>query len=182
MLYSKRLRLRKLCETDFDLYYELYSHKEVMKYALLDPFTSIDEAKHSFYKVLAMQLNDQAAQFIATIKDTDRDIGIVDYELITRNHDSSIFEIGYFIKPDFWGYGYGTEMAQVLINFIFGSLSVHKIVASCNSNNKNSEKIMKKLGMVREGIFRKARYKNGYWDDEIKYALLREEWISRVSR
>jgi hypothetical protein len=35
---------------------------------------------------------------------------------------------------------------------------------------------MQKAGMVKEGEFRKARFKNGGWDDECHYGILKEEW------
>ncbi len=56
---------------------------------------------------------------------------------------------------------------------------MHKVVASCNANNYQSEKIMKKIGMVKEGLLRKERFKNGRWDDELRYGLLVEEWEGR---
>lgn len=50
------------------------------------------------------------------------------------------------------------------------------MLKSCSGNNRASENIMKKLGMQKEGILRMVRYKDGRWDDEIKYGLLRKEW------
>lgn len=87
-------------------------------------------------------------------------------------------EIGYFLLPQYWGRGYATEIARAMTNFCFDSLKFHKAVASCNANNHNSEKVMKKLGMKKEGEFRKARFKSGNWDDELRYGILKEEWES----
>lgn len=35
---------------------------------------------------------------------------------------------------------------------------------------------MKNVGMLKEGEFRKARFKNGRWDNELRYSILLEEW------
>ena len=176
MFCSERLTYRMLTEKDFDLFYELYSNKDVMRYAYRDNLKSLEEAKNAFKEILAMQLDNNGTQYIASMQNNRIDIGIVDYEVIVRNNNSGVFEIGYFIKPNYWGYGYGTEMGKAIIEFLFTNFNIHKIVAGCNANNRSSEDIMKKIGMEYEGILKKTRYKNGQWDDEIEYGLLRDEW------
>lgn len=176
MFQSKRLTYRPLSDKDFQVFYEIYANKDVMRYTYLDALTSVEEAKKSFEEVLFMQQDkSQGTQFIASLSNNE-DIGIVDYDVIMQNNEGGIFELGYFIKPEYWGLGFGTEMSEAFINFLFKNYNVHKIVASCNSNNVSSEHIMKKLGMVYEGRLRKVRLKNGIWEDETKYGLLREEW------
>jgi ribosomal-protein-alanine N-acetyltransferase len=148
-----------------------------MRYTYLDALTSLEEAKKAFERVLRIQEDDdQGTQYVASLGNNE-DIGIVDYDVIMKNHEGGIFELGYFIMPEYWGLGFGTEMSQAFIDFLFENYNVHKIVASCNSNNVSSEHIMIKLGMTYEGKLRKVRLKNGIWDDETKYGLLREEWM-----
>ncbi|MHB8129764.1 MAG: GNAT family N-acetyltransferase [Mobilitalea sp.] len=180
MFCSERLTYRMLTEKDFDLFYELYSNKDVMRYAYRDNLKSLEEAKNAFKEILSMQLDNNGTQYIASMQNNRIDIGIVDYEVIIKNDNSGIFEIGYFIKPNYWGYGYGTEMGKAIIEFLFNNYNIHKIVASCNANNRSSEDIMKKIGMEYEGILKKTRYKNGRWDDEIEYGLLRDEWEKKL--
>jgi ribosomal-protein-alanine N-acetyltransferase len=147
-----------------------------MKFTYHNAFLSIEEAKESFDNVLNIQLDDsQGTQYIATLSNNVA-IGIVDYDVILKNSEGGIVEIGYFIKPEYWGLGYATEMSKALIEYLFTNSNIHKIIASCNSSNLPSENIMKKLGMTYEGKLRKVRYKDGKWADETKYGLLREEW------
>lgn len=176
MLKSERLQYRVLSNEDFQIFMELYSDKEVMRYAYLNRLNSEEKAQEAFWETLELQKSGLGTQYVVSIKNAASDIAIVDYEVIFRNSDGGICEIGYFIKKEFWGCGYGSEMGQAMIDELFTSQNIHKIVASCNSNNHSSENIMKKLGMHREGVLRKIRYKDGKWDDEIKYGLLREEW------
>lgn len=176
MLKSERLQYRILSNEDFQFFMELYSDKEVMRYAYLDRLNTREKAQEAFRETLELQKTGQGTQYVVTIKNTATDIAIVDYEVLFRNTDGGICEIGYFIKKEFWGCGYGVEMGKAIIDELFESFNLHKIVASCNSNNHASENIMKKLGMQKEGVLRKIRYKDGRWDDEIKYGLMREEW------
>lgn len=101
MFCSERLTYRMLTEKDFDLFYELYSNKDVMRYAYRDNLKSLEEAKNAFKEILAMQLDNNGTQYIASMQNNRIDIGIVDYEVIIKNDNSGIFEIGYFIKPNY---------------------------------------------------------------------------------
>jgi|GEM_PF-82821 len=177
MLKSSRLKYRELENSDFEIFYEIYSSDSVMRYAYLDKYESREIAMLDFEKSLNMQ-NDgcEGTQYIALLKDSDIVIGIVDYDVEMLHHGGGVCEIGYFIKQEYWGQGFGAEMGKAMVDYLFENSPIHKISASCNSINLPSENIMKKLGMSKEGVFKKARFKNNRWEDEIKYALLREEW------
>ena len=178
MFKSMRLVYRLLDETDFDLFYELNSDEEVMKYAYLDKLSSREDAIESFRNILLNQnAHDKGTQYVASLEVTNVPIGIVDYDVVLNHFNGGIFEIGYFIKPLYWGQGFGTEMGKALIDYLFNNFNIHKVIASCNFNNRKSESIMVKLGMTKEGVFKRVRYKDGRWDDEIKYGLLKEEWL-----
>ncbi|TCL75195.1 hypothetical protein EDC14_1003127 [Hydrogenispora ethanolica] len=64
----------------------------------------------------------------------------------------------------------------MLLAICFIQLGLHRVTARCNARNLSSERVMQKAGMVKEGEFRKARFKNGGWDDECHYGILKEEW------
>ncbi|MDF2804993.1 MAG: GCN5-related N-acetyltransferase [Anaerocolumna sp.] len=177
MFESNRLIFRKLEYNDFNLFYELYSDVKVMAYAYLDRIETREEAKQIFSNILTSQnYQGKGVQYVACIRNSDIEIGLVDYEVILNHQNGGIFEIGYFLKPEYWAQGFGTEMARSLINYLFTNSNIHKVIASCNSNNQVSENIMIKLGMKKEGLFKKVRYKNSRWEDEIRYGLLKEEW------
>lgn len=176
MLQSKRLTYRRLSEEEYKIFHDLYTNPVVMRYAYLDLLKSGEKTEAAFRETLKLQREGEGDQFVATLKDTGADIAIVDYEVLIKREQGGICEVGYFILPEYWGCGYGAEMGRAMIDELFANHPIHKIVASCNGNNQSSENIMIKLGMQKEGILRKVRYKDGRWDDEIKYGLLREEW------
>lgn len=177
MFESNRLIYRKLEYNDFNLFYELYSDIKVMSYAYLDRIETREEAFQIFNNILTSQNHQgKGMQYVAIIKNSDIEIGLVDYEVIINHECGGIYEIGYFIKPEYWAQGFGTEMARSLINYLFTYSNMHKVIACCNSNNQVSENIMIKLGMKKEGLFKKVRFKNNRWEDELRYGLLKEEW------
>lgn len=180
MFESTRLVYRTLNEADFDLFYELNSDEEVMKYAYLDRLSTREDAIEIFSNLLLNQnAHDKGTQYVASLKIANIPIGIVDYDVVLNHWNGGIFEIGYFIKPKYWGQGFGTEMGNALIDYLFTNFNIHKVIASCNTKNNKSERIMEKLGMNKEGMLKRVRYKNGHWDDEMIYALLKEEWLIR---
>ena len=78
--------------------------------------------------------------------------------------------------PQFWGMGLATRIAKALLRIGFEELKLHRIWAGCQVDNAASEKVMKKIGMSKEGEMRAARFKNGRWHNALRYAILAEEW------
>lgn len=174
---TERLSYRLLNEQDFDFYNKIYSEKEVMLYTYADAFDSIEEAKTAFKRTLVKQYADEeGTMFVVKDKQTGEQIGIVDYVIELLHQNGGVYEIGYFILPKYWGHGYANEMSEAMIGYLFDNYNIHKISASCHGDNKATESILKQLGMSKEGVIRKARYKNRQWVDEIRYGLLKEEW------
>jgi len=176
---SERLFFKEFKEEDFDLLSSVFSNEQVMKYALLDRYTCKKDLLPYFKKVLENNKtidNRDAYEYAVYLSSNGNFIGFADIEVYNQNNFGGCGEIGYFLLPEFWGNGFATEIANLLLNICFSILKLHRVSASCNSNNLQSEKIMKKIGMIKEGELRKTRFKNGNWDNELKYGILVEEW------
>jgi RimJ/RimL family protein N-acetyltransferase len=61
-------------------------------------------------------------------------------------------EVGllWLIDPAHQGKGYATEAAQTLINYAFGSMRLHRLIAATEYDNLASQAVMHKLGMTIE--------------------------------
>ncbi len=44
--------------------------------------------------------------------------------------------------------------------------------------NTRAQAAYAKAGFVREGVFRHAFHQDGHWSDDVRMALLREEWAA----
>jgi [ribosomal protein S5]-alanine N-acetyltransferase len=176
---SERLNFREFRESDFPLFYSVFSTEQIMKYALMDRYDNEEDALPYFRKILknnTIDINREAFEFAVFLTGSDEFIGFADIEVHYQNLSGGCGEIGYFLLPSYWGNGFATEMTNALITICFKQIKLHRIVASCHANNLQSEKIMKKVGMLKEGEFRKARFKNGQWDNELRYSILIDEW------
>lgn len=176
---SKRLIFREFVEKDFHLFYSVFSNDQIMKYALNDKYNCEEDILPYFNRVLKNNVTVEhrnAFEYAVFLTSNNSFIGFADIEIHSLNGFGGCGEIGYFLIPAYWGNGYATEIANTLIELCFKRLNFHRVSARCNSNNLQSERIMKKVGMVREGEFRKVRFKNSQWENEKHYSILIEEW------
>ncbi len=87
-----------------------------------------------------------------------------------------VYEMGWIFNRSYWRQGYAHESCKAVIDFAFRELNAHKVFAEAIDGIK-SVGLMKKLGMIQEGIQRSHTLDNfGNWSDLYYYGLLREEW------
>ena len=63
-----------------------------------------------------------------------------------RPHGEKQLEIGFHLRPQFWGQGYAVEAARAVISYAFETLQTDSLFAGHNPRNVNSAKVLKKLG------------------------------------
>jgi ribosomal-protein-alanine N-acetyltransferase len=113
-------------------------------------------------------------QLIATLKKSGELIG----NCGIRGRDENDFEgeLGYEVAPNYWGKGYATEAARVVLDFGFDVLKLERVSAECVLENRGSSRVLEKLGMRWEGHLRRNQRMKGRWWDTLVYGILREEW------
>lgn len=178
---SDRLIFREFREEDFERFYSVFSDEQVMKYAMMDRVASKEDVQPFFNRVLDHNRTTDGRknyEFGLFLQASGQFVGFADMEVYRLHSSGGTGEIGYFLLPGHWGQGYASEIGTRLLEFGFDHVKLHRISASCNANNSGSEKVMRKIGMSKEGEIRKTRYKDGRWDNELKYGILLEEWNS----
>lgn len=63
-----------------------------------------------------------------------------------RPYRGGKYEIGFHLRPQFWGKGYATEAATAVIDYAFSVLKAEALFAGHNPNNVASSKVLLKLG------------------------------------
>lgn len=84
-------------------------------------------------------------------------------------------ELGYWIGEPFWGKGLMTAMVRLFVAEMFQRFNVWRIYAGVYSNNHASMRVLEKAGFKREGVLRKAAFKDGKVLDEVRFSILKEE-------
>ena len=65
-------------------------------------------------------------------------------------------DFGYFLARDHWGQGLGTEAAQLLVGWLQRQPGIWRIWATADVDNTRSAHVLRKAGLVPEGVMRKA--------------------------
>lgn len=85
-------------------------------------------------------------------------------------------ELDWKLGKAFWGKGYTTEAAKVIIRYLIADVGFHRVQAKCCVENPASERVMQKAGMTKDGTLRGYFHaKDGRWCDVVMYAMLAEE-------
>jgi RimJ/RimL family protein N-acetyltransferase len=92
--------------------------------------------------------------------------------------DARQAEIGFTLARAYQGKGYAAEAVSRLLDWAFGEMDLHRVVAITDQRNEPSCRLLERLGMRREGSFVLNAWFKGEWSSEYLYAVLREEWLN----
>ncbi len=81
-------------------------------------------------------------------------------------------EIGYWIGEPFWGQGIATQAVGLLVHEAFDKLELVRLYAGVFEYNVGSMRVLEKNGFAKEGISKKAIFKNGKYWEEHRYGLV----------
>lgn len=178
-LETDRLRLRELRPEDFKDVHAYGSDPRVSRFMDWGPNSEQDSRDF-----LERGLKGQAiwprndVSLVVELKSAGVVIGSVRLWVVDVANRTA--EIGYSLSADHWRKGFCSEAAGTLLGVGFGMLGLHRIVATCDTRNRGSWAVMRKLGMRREALMRQERQVKGAWRDTYLYALLADEYLTRV--
>jgi RimJ/RimL family protein N-acetyltransferase len=93
-------------------------------------------------------------------------------------HDRA--EMGYWVGKPFWGRGFATEAAAAILAHAFAVLLYNRVSAYHFTRNPASGRVLRKIGMRHEGVWRGHIKKWGVYEDCEVYGILRAEWESKA--
>ena len=145
-----------------------------------EPLWSINELERSsFVKRVRMferlSHNDQAYSFLIFTSDNEDFIGEVNISNVQRGIIQSC-TIGYWIAKDCEGKGMMSESLELVKEFIFNELKLHRIEAACLPHNMPSLKVLLKNGFIKEGTARKLLKINDKWQDHTVLSFILDDF------
>ncbi|WP_432464143.1 GNAT family N-acetyltransferase [Agarivorans sp. QJM3NY_33] len=146
---TKRLILRQWTCADYRAYAQLNADPRVMRYfpAVLSTPESDQQAKR-----IQNLISERGWGFWALeLKSTGQFIGFVGLHQQDENSgipDAPLIEIGWRLSSDCWGLGYAPEAAEKALEFAFLKLAVTSVYAFTAIQNRASQRVMLKLGML----------------------------------
>ncbi|MDG5472140.1 GNAT family N-acetyltransferase [Jeotgalibacillus sp. ET6] len=164
---TKRLEIRDFNTEDWREVYLYTSNKDVMTY-MPEGVLSKEAVKEFVDK----NSGEDAEKFPIILRENDQLIGHLVFHPYFGDHT---YEIGWVMNPAYQKNGYASEAARAVLEYGFGELKLHRIIATCQPENEASFRVMEKIGMRKEGFFKKCiPHENGWWD-EYYYAILSDE-------
>ncbi len=109
------------------------------------------------------------------IEHEGRFIGTVRLHNLDEHDRRAQVAIG-ILDPQLLGQGLGTEVLQLVIQFAFEVLELHRLSLRVLSYNARAIRSYEKCGFVREGVERQAALVDGVRHDDVIMGLLWEEW------
>lgn len=76
------------------------------------------------------------------------------------------------------GKGIGTFAVNEMLKHAFNNLNLHRIELTVLEENERAIHLYEKVGFVKEGVKRRARYKKGKFVNVILYSILKEECMN----
>jgi RimJ/RimL family protein N-acetyltransferase len=100
--------------------------------------------------------------------------GLMGFEIANRR--SRIANLGSLaVHPDFRGRRLADEAAQLFQRHLIFDLGFHRLQLEIYGFNERAQRHAERVGFVREGVRRKAYWRNDEWVDGVIYGLVRED-------
>ncbi|MEZ4864496.1 MAG: GNAT family protein [Caldilineaceae bacterium] len=179
-LHTVRLRLRPFTEADTDTIYALMSNATVLRYWDAPPWRERTQADRFIAR--CQQMAQEGSGVRLAIERTVDGVFIGWCTLMKWDPAYRSAMIGYCLAEKAWGQGFATEAADAMLQWAFDTLDLNRVQSGADTRNRASERVLEKLGFVREGTLREDCIVNGEVSDSSVYGLLRREWQPRQSR
>jgi RimJ/RimL family protein N-acetyltransferase len=159
-----------------ELFYKLWTDPKVMTFVGFPSGLRItpDEIRTGIGKEDESEYN---KKLIVQLKDSQQLIGECKLGL---PDDDSISETDVKLMPQFWGQGYGTEVKQGLVEYLFTHADCRAVQGTPNQNNIASQKMQEAVGArkIGEGVFCFPEKMKDYTCDVPYYCyrVYREDW------
>jgi len=122
-------------------------------------------------------LRREGGLLLAETLDSGSVVGFVRYSFIPYpDADFPCPDIGFGI-PDIEarGKGYAREAVGLLTEYLFSGYASERVVAFTDIDNLPAQRVMEGVGFQREGVLRRAMFRDGQWRDIAIYGTLRGE-------
>ena len=172
-LRGERVYLRPLEPDDADLVSRWYADDRVRK-LMGDPPTSFARRRQR-YEASVTEDGDGVYRFVICRLEDDTPVGRTDIFDLDRANGSCAFGIT-IGDPALWGQGLGTDAVNAVVDFAFGELRMERVWLDTDAANERAQAVYRKAGFTVEGRLRHAWFQDGAYLDDIRMAMLADEW------
>lgn len=176
-LETGRLVLRGLRMEDADFLFIEWSDPQVTCFMCdEEPLQKREQAEEFLRTFQSPEMNPYSKWWGIERKADGHLIGTCGYFRWSQPHHRA--EIGYDLYPTEWGQGLMPEALKAILRFGFNEMDLNRIEATVHTENLRSQMVLEKLGFKREGLMREYYCRDGIYNNQVQYALLRKEWLA----
>ena len=171
-MYEGRLiRLRAFERRDVDANHAFINDYETVRGMLSGiPFPASMEDE---YRWLEQQTSYSRGEYQFAVEDFEGDL--VGRCGVTRlDWKNRVAELGIMIGTPYRGRGYGSEAMELLCDFCFREMNLHKLKVSVFAFNEAAIRCYEKNGFVRVGVCRQEIFRDGQYQDVVLLARFSE--------
>jgi RimJ/RimL family protein N-acetyltransferase len=162
--------IRRATQDDTDFLVELFTHDDV------EPFLAAVRPKdpESVLAEIERSDADPEAFGVFVVEVNGRRAGTMRFERVNRR--SRIADLGGLaVHPDFRGNRVGDQAAMLFQRHLVHDLAFHRLQMEIYGFNERAMRHAERSGFTREGVRRKAYWRNEEWVDGVLFGLVAED-------
>lgn len=176
MITGSNISLRPIRDEDWPKFEEWGTNRE----ALWGPYQRLQLDHVPLLREIYQQtglLTRESGMLILETKEDRQAVGFVRYAMLTiPDADLPCPEIGFGIpEVAARGRGFAQEGLKLLVEYLFAGYPVERVTAFTDEENRAAQRVMEGVGFQREGLLRRATFRDGHWRDIALYGILRHE-------
>ena len=173
VLTGSGITLRELRMSDAPALLALLTSEEVTRF-ISPPPTTLE----GFERFIAWTVRErQAGRYVcfAVVPDGyETAVGLFQVRQLDPGFGTA--EWGFAIGSAFWGSGLFSKGAELVIDFSFEAIGVHRLEARAAIENGRGNGALRKIGATQEGTLRKSFLRGGKYLDQALWTILEDDW------
>lgn len=174
-LETERFIVRKVELKDVDDIFEITSDEEVVSMVGWSSHNDINDTA----ELVKNLINDDDTYSILE-KDKSKVVGTIGVHKKPANSNLDVRMLAIILNKKYWGGNIAYEVTIEILKYLFEVKKVHKVNVGHFSFNKQSQRVIEKLGFVYEGTKREVIIHNGSYYDALEYSMLMRDYKSYI--
>ena len=174
VLEGHGLTLRELRVTDATALLSLLTTEEVTRF-ISPPPTTVEGFQRFIQWAQREREAGRYACFAVVPAGHEHAVGLFQVRQLDPTFGTA--EWGFALGSSFWGSGLFVSGADLLIDFAFHVIGIHRLEARAATENGRGNSALRKMGAVQEGTLRKSFLRNGRFMDQALWTILRDDRI-----
>lgn len=167
---SPRVYLRRPHQDDVDVFLEAVDRSsELHRNWVIAPTTT-----EQFRQYCMRSMDRDFLGLFICLEDDDSIAGVCNLNQIYYGYFQNA-TLGYYAMHPHEGHGFMHEGLQLVVDYAFDELKLHRLEANIQPNNQVSIELVKRCGFQHEGFSPRFLFIDGVWADHERWALTIED-------